>query len=700
MALVFGIVPASRDPRNRAGSRRPPARRRRRRRRPSGPSSAPFWTGITDARVVRARDGRATRARARLCSTRCSPCTRAAHGRQHAAAVRRRCAGARRGRHRRRSSIQSVHPNEAVAAGRRSSVRRKSAASPPSCRLNRGVYDAINGLDVSGRGRGDAVLRRADAARLPSGRRGQGRSDAHADQGAARRAGARSARHFDRNIRDGSPDRHDARTRANSRGCPAITSPGTSPTPTASSRSPSTIPIRCRCSRTRRTRTCASGCSWNTTTARTRRTSRCCDQMLAKRAELAQPRRLRHLGQLHHGRQDGRRARSNASAFIDRIVAASTDRSPQREYAALLKRKQQDVPGATGVNAWERAYYAELVRKASYDFDSQTVRPYFAFDRVKQGLFDVTGRLVRRDYRPITGRAGLGSVGRSLRDAEGRQARRPLLSRHASAAEQVQPRRRIRHPHRRRRRARFPKPRSCAISPAGRPSDPGLMTHDDVETFFHEFGHLVHALLGGQHQWVGIGGISTEQDFVEAPSQMLEEWTLDASTLATFAKHYETNEPIPRRSGRADAPRRASSARRSACGSRWCTRGCRCRCTTATPQPSIRPRWSRSSRTSTCRIAYVEGTHMQTSFGHLDGYSAVYYTYMWSLVIAKDLFSQFDRNQLLAPAIAGKYRDTVLAPGGSKPAAALRTRFPRAAVRFRRVGSVAESRLTQVGWGG
>ena len=52
------------------------------------------------------------------------------------------------------------------------------------------------------------------------------------------------------------------------------------------------------------------------------------------------------------------------------------------------------------------------------------------------------------------------------------------------------------------------------------------MTHDDVETFFHEFGHLVHALLAGRHQWIGIGGISTEQDFVEAPSQMLEEWTL------------------------------------------------------------------------------------------------------------------------------------------------------------------------------
>ena len=58
------------------------------------------------------------------------------------------------------------------------------------------------------------------------------------------------------------------------------------------------------------------------------------------------------------------------------------------------------------------------------------------------------------------------------------------------------------------------------------------MTHDDVVTFFHEFGHLVHALLAGHHQWIGIGGISTEQDFVEAPSQMLEEWTWDPATLA------------------------------------------------------------------------------------------------------------------------------------------------------------------------
>src|SRR4029079_3954387 len=93
---------------------------------------------------------------------------------------------------------------------------------------------------------------------------------------------------------------------------------------------------------------------------------------------------------------------AKASAFIDRVVAASGPKA-EREYAMLLKRKQQDVPGATAINAWERSYYAELVRKASYDFDSQSVRPYFALDRVKQGLFDVTGRLFGVTFRPLAG---------------------------------------------------------------------------------------------------------------------------------------------------------------------------------------------------------------------------------------------------------------------------------------------------------
>ena len=309
------------------------------------------------------------------------------------------------------------------------------------------------------------------------------------------------------------------------------------------------------------------------------------------------------------------------------------------------------------------------MRKASFDFDSQAVRPYLAFDRVKQGLFDVTGRLFGVTYKSIANAPVWDPsveayemlkdgtlVGRFYLDMH------PRANKYNHAAEfgirtGVAGR-------------QIPEAALICNLPGGEANDPGLMTHDDVVTFFHEFGHLVHALLGGHHQWVGIGGTSTEQDFVEAPSQLLEEWTWDPATLATFAKHYQTNEPIPaalvRQMRRASEFGKALNVRQQMLYARLSL--------------SIYDRDPASVDTTamvkdlTAKYTpypYVEGTHFQTSFGHLDGYSAVYYTYMWSLVIAKDLFSQFDRANLLAPSVAHKYRDTILAPGGSKPAASL-----------------------------
>jgi thimet oligopeptidase len=200
--------------------------------------------------------------------------------------------------------------------------------------------------------------------------------------------------------------------------------------------------------------------------------------------------------------------------------------------------------------------------------------------------------------------------------------------------------------------------------------DPGLMSHDDVVTFFHEFGHLIHFLVAGRHEWVGIGGISTEQDFVEAPSQMLEEWAWDAGTLATFARHYETGEPIP--------PDLVKQMKRASEFGKGLT--VRRQMVYAKLSLSIYDRdpaevdtdvLMRSLTKQYQPFPFVEDTHFQTAFGHLDGYSAIYYTYMWSLVIAKDLFSKFDKTHMLAPGVAKQYRETVLAPGGSRPAALL-----------------------------
>jgi Zn-dependent oligopeptidase len=358
----------------------------------------------------------------------------------------------------------------------------------------------------------------------------------------------------------------------------------------------------------------------------------------------------------------------NASDFIDKIAEASGARAA-KDYQKLLKRKQQDAPGATVVNAWEGTYYSEMVRKSDYDFDSQKVRPYFSYDRVKQGVLDVTGTLFGVSFRQVKDAPvwhpdvecyemleNAKMVGRFYLDMHPR----PGKYNHAAefgirtgvASRQI------------------PEAALICNFPGGMEGDPGLMSHDDVVTFFHEFGHLIHFLVAGRHKWVGIGGISTEQDFVEAPSQMLEEWAWDPTTLATFAKHYQTGEPITaelvKQMKRASEFGKGLTVRRQMVYAKLSL--------------SIYDQDPKQVNTDAMiekltkqyqPYPFVEGTHFQTAFGHLEGYSAVYYTYMWSLVIAKDLFSKFDKAHMLSPGVAKRYRETVLAPGGSRPAAKL-----------------------------
>lgn len=359
----------------------------------------------------------------------------------------------------------------------------------------------------------------------------------------------------------------------------------------------------------------------------------------------------------------------NAADFIDKIVAASEAKAKQ-EYQTLLKRKQQEVPGAQAINAWEKSYWSELVRRADYNFDSQAVRPYFSYANVKQGVLDVTGKLFGVTFKQLKDAPVWAAdvecwemfedgklIGRFYLDMH------PRENKFKHAAEFV-----VRTGVRGR---QIPEATLVCNLPGGEAGDPGLMEHDDVVTFFHEFGHLIHELLAGRQQWVGIAGISTEQDFIEAPSQMLEEWTWDAPTLATFAKHYKTGEPIPatlvKQMKRAADFGKALAVRRQMVYAKLSL--------------SIYDRDPKSVNTDTIArelaeryepFPVVADTHFQTAFGHLDGYSAVYYTYMWSLVIAKDLFSQFDRsNMLTAGAAARRYRDKVLARGGSAPATVL-----------------------------
>ncbi len=355
----------------------------------------------------------------------------------------------------------------------------------------------------------------------------------------------------------------------------------------------------------------------------------------------------------------------NAADFIQRLNETTFKRA-QEEYAVYLKRKQEDDPTATQMNRWETAYYGRLIRQRDYDYDPQVARAYFPFDRVKQGVLDVTSKMFGLTYKRIADAAvwhpsveayevhdGSKLLGRFFLDLHPRPGKFNHAAkfgiRQGAAGIQV------------------PEHALVCNFPGGKPDDPGLMEHSDTQTFFHEFGHLVHSILGGQGRWEPVSGTATQRDFVEAPSQMLEEWCWDAKVLQTFAKHHQTGEPIPvslvEKMRRADAFGRAISTATQAYYS-----AVSFTIYSRPPDQVNTDRIVAELEPKFTPIPPVPNTHMQTSFGHLDGYSAVYYTYMWSLVIAKDMFSAFDRNNLLDPKVARRYREMVLAPGGTRPA--------------------------------
>jgi thimet oligopeptidase len=356
-----------------------------------------------------------------------------------------------------------------------------------------------------------------------------------------------------------------------------------------------------------------------------------------------------------------------AADFIEKITTASTARV-KSDYDTLLACKRKDEPKATAVHPWDQPYLEDRVKAEQYSFDSQAVRPYFEYTRVKQGVLDITSRMFGVTYKKVADAKvwhpdieayevyeGQKLLGRFFLDMHPRADKYKHAAQFDLAngkAGKTLPEGVL--------MCNFPKPGA----------EPALMQHGDVETFFHEFGHLLHHILGGHTRWAGLSGVRTEHDFVEAPSQMLEEWAWAPESLRTFATHHQSGEPLPpeaiERMKRADEFGKGLWVRQqmfyAATSLQFYNRDPKGLDTTA----KIRELQERYTP-----FKYAPDTYFQLSFGHLDGYSAVYYTYMWSLVIAKDLFTPFQAEGLMNPAPALRYRRAVLEPGGTKGAALL-----------------------------
>ncbi len=357
---------------------------------------------------------------------------------------------------------------------------------------------------------------------------------------------------------------------------------------------------------------------------------------------------------------------SNIAKFVADLDAAARPIA-QREYTMLLAEKRKADPGATDIMGYQYWYLQELVRRSQYDFDSQTVRPYFPFNQVKRGIMDTAASLFHITFRQeqnvpawdptvetwdvldngkVIGRFYLDMFPREGKYSH--QQMSPILD--GVRGKQL--------------------PEAILVCNFLPPSatDPGLMDYGDVVTFFHEFGHLMHHILGGQQQWAGISGIAMEADFTEAPSQMLEEWMRSPQVLASFARNYKTGEPIP-----ADLVARMNRAAAFGRGSSISFQNA-LSAVSYDFYKGVPDKTDMDAIAPTNFVRYTQfkpidsDAHMYASFTHLAGYSSAYYTYMWDKVISEDFYGQFDKQNLLAGEAPMRYRRVVLEPGGSMSA--------------------------------
>lgn len=345
------------------------------------------------------------------------------------------------------------------------------------------------------------------------------------------------------------------------------------------------------------------------------------------------------------------------------------------EIATVAELLEADT-GDDLVQVWDWSYYDTQQRKTDYGVDNFEVAKYFPLQQVLDGMFELTAEMFGIDFREIT---DFDSWHEDVKyyaideASTGKEIARfyldlfPREGKYGHAAEFPLIRSRLLED------GTYQNPICAMVANFTKPTkdQPSLLQHGEVETLFHEFGHVLHQNLG-RTELARFSGTSTERDFVEAPSQIMEHWIWRPDVLKRFARHYETGQPIPTELvEQLVAARRLNKAmwqlRQMAYG--WWDQELH-----AGPDRDIEAIYAEGSKISL--LPPHEGTFALASFGHLmGGYDASYYGYMWAEVFGDDMFSRFEAEGVTNPEVGIAYRNEVLARGGTLDADELLVNF-------------------------
>ncbi|HET8571493.1 MAG TPA: M3 family metallopeptidase [Candidatus Limnocylindria bacterium] len=358
-------------------------------------------------------------------------------------------------------------------------------------------------------------------------------------------------------------------------------------------------------------------------------------------------------------------------AFYDELVPP-LKAAAEREMAEMRRLLEADGE-QRGIEAWDWLYYDTRQSREEYGVDQNQVSEYLPLDGVLDGMFAITGDVFGLDYRRVEdAKAWHPSVQLyEIRDRDsgellahfytdlfpregkyGHAAAFPLIMGHRRAD------------------GSYAKPVTAIVAnftpPAGdRPSLLRHGQHGEVETLFHEFGHILHMSLT-KAEFVRFSGAETEWDFVEAPSQIMEHWVWQPEVMQRFARHYRSGEPLPDELARKMADSRYLNVGIRATRQVWLG-SMDLALHTSTTVPDM-DRVMRDAFAVT-GIAYPEDTFYLSGFAHLvGGYDAGYYGYLWAEVIGDDMFGRFASEGILSADVGRAYRRAVLEPNGSRSA--------------------------------
>ena len=342
----------------------------------------------------------------------------------------------------------------------------------------------------------------------------------------------------------------------------------------------------------------------------------------------------------------------------------------QIDYDELLSVKRAKL-GDESINViqpWESSYYSNILLKEKYDLDQNLVKEYFETNNVIDGFFQITQHLFGVEYEEVQNPSVWNKDVRLFNvKQDGKVISRfyidlyprankyshaacfPMISGKATEQGYQMPVATL--------VCNFPEPTKDV---------PSLLTHNEVETFFHEFGHVLHSVLT-KTKLSAQAGTSVAIDFVEAPSQFLENWVWNYDALKLFAKHYKTGEVLPKELF--DKMLAAKNVGSGLANTQQVFYGL--------IDFTLHDKYDPTSSKTTTEIVkelqekvtlypFLDGTHLQAAFGHLMGYAAGYYSYLWALVYAQDMFSVFEKNGVMDVKTGKRYRDLILANGGSR----------------------------------